>query len=376
MKPVLNLAIATLYLSYSITLLGQPTIDLRICDDPNSSPLTSWRNSSLLHITKILKEENSTIEIGVRRAVCNPTMPDTSCAAIPDSMFCRQAVLDRIQTASAWMATTFDRSGAESYENFRRQNPRPATSAFQYADGASSDAQMDSFIGLLKRHVGEKSNRPRHPGTNVKAVAEMQQRIVAYNMAALVGHEIYHMDNNQCGITEKAASEKSGIFSHVLDVQVGNSLFCPANPDPNEINADRCAMRHIDRLRGSAGLAPGSAEDFARRAAADMVAFQTTFGFRRYAQLPAGKYVTPDLDQYLRPPLRLLLLAGSMSKPGVGKQLCGEAAGLFVHGVQDDFGKCEGKGDVSDELLALLPSGVEASWNGAPWTEDTFSCDR
>jgi hypothetical protein len=105
-----------------------------------------------------------------------------------------------------------------------------------------------------------------------------------------------------------------------------------------------------------------------------MIAFQTLTGFRTFSDLPRGAYVIPEFDQYLNPVYRLTLLAGAVSTASTAPALCGDASGLFVHGVQTSFQTCAGDGQVSDELLAEMPPGVETSWNGAPWTTESFSC--
>jgi hypothetical protein len=82
-----------------------------------------------------------------------------------------------------------------------------------------------------------------------------------------------------------------------------------------------------------------------------------------------------SLDQYLYSSLRLLLMAAEARGDGLGPKLCGDSAGLFVHGVQQNFKACaNANGIVPDDVLALFPLGVERSWNGAPWTAESFSC--
>jgi len=172
--------------------------------------------------------------------------------------------------------------------------------------------------------------------------------------------------------------ETSGLFTHILSLQTSRELFCAANPNPDEIKADRCAARQIDKLHENPISDWGDSkrlEIFAQRAASDMIAFQSLTGFRRFSQLPIGKYVIPNFDAYLNPVYRLTLLAGSVSNSKDQPRLCGDSASLFAHGVQTSYQQCGGDGQVSDELLALVPSGVEDSWNGAPWNDKTISCN-
>lgn len=346
-------------------------IDLRICDDPATE--RSWKHSSVTTISRILAAGSKT-EIGVRRAPCNPTMPDSSCSAGPGAMFCRQSSLDRIQTAAAWLAVQFVDSASRNYEEFRLRKPEVLKESFRFADGAIANPKILLKVEALRTSV--ESDGPGGRASPDKAdsrAGRIQARIAAYGLAALIGHESYHVAGDRCPVAGGALLEESGLFEHVLAVQTSDRLFCPSAPDPNEVKADRCAMRHLAGLRQQP-LRDQRDEAFARRAAADVISFQAVFGFRRFEELPRGRYTVIYLDQYLRPSLRLLSLAAAVQPPVTKPRVCGESAALFVHAVQEGYKKCAGKGDVSDELLAMLPRGVERSWNGEPWTPNSFRC--
>jgi hypothetical protein len=97
---------------------------------------------------------------------------------------------------------------------------------------------------------------------------------------------------------------------------LAGAIFAGHNADPGEIAADRCGLRHLHVLNAhiqARMTGEGSqAEDFVRRYAADMMAFQMCFGWRRFKQLPGGRYAIFSQDQYLYSPYRATLFAAEM----------------------------------------------------------------
>ena len=355
-------------------------VELFICQN-DAIGGQKWKRVSILQLASILRGDEAELELKVRRAICNDTMTSASCAALSGKMFCRQSALERINLVATWYAYEFIDGGFDSYESFHNAFGRPLEKAYRYADGAEpSDkvtAVLEPMLAILEQKLQGKGlvDVP----DELRKVAAIQNRIVAFNLAALVGHETHHLNNEICPVQKKSRMEISGLFDHILDVQTSNRLFCASYPNPNEIKADRCAARQIEQLHSDPikGWSDDEVfEAFAERAASDMIAFQSLTGFRRFGQLPIGQYAIPHLDAYLNPVFRLALLSGSVSTISSEPQLCGGAASLFVHGVQVSFQQCGGNGKVSDELLTLVPPGVEKSWNGLPWSAKSFSCNE
>lgn len=279
------------------------------------------------------------------------------------------------------MTARFLLGGVEPYEIFRRVNHQAVRSAFLYADGALDDPEADEFVDQLRRAEAT-SDSDNRSGTALEfeSVVALYQAIVDLNMAALIGHEVAHLFDDKCPLSTTSAAETSGLFDSTVTQQLGGQLFCPRFPVIEEVKADRCALRHIHGLhhheRSSAITDDSAFGDFVRRAAADMVAFQALTGWRRFTQLPPGRYILRPLDQYLYAPYRVLLMTAEIHGERPRPAVCGEAAGLFVHGVQESFRACpDGGGIVTDDLLALLPPKLEESWNGAPWTDESFACE-
>lgn len=255
---------------------------------------------------------------------------------------------------------------------------------------------MDDIIEQIKKtEIEAEENEITSTSIDDNNNAALFQTIVNYNMAALIGHEISHVFDNVCPIKTSARTEESGLFKKVVNEQQIGELFCPWFPAIEEVWADRCALRHIRHLRDKAKLNinadENKFEDFSRRVASDMIAFQSLVGWRRHKEIALGKYAQPFLQDYLYSPYRLLLMTAEIHEGISSPVVCGESASLFVQGVQESFRNgipkrllksapestlncSEGKGNVSDDLLALLPKGVESSWNGSPWTKESFSC--
>ncbi len=353
-------------------------IELSICHEETFGG-SNWQHISMIQLTSILKGGSEKLDLKIRRAVCNDSMPDTVCAAIPGKMFCRQSAFQRMNMVASWYAIQFVQGAYPDYESFRIAFDRPVKLAFGYADETVHADNVAAMQEPLRTFIDNQFQgiEQNNVSANLRRIAVIQNRIMAFNLASLVGHETYHINNEKCPVSTKSRMETSGLFQHILALQTSNDLFCASNPNPNEINADRCAARQVEALHSNPITDwedDGVLETFAQRAASDMIAFQTLTGFRRFAQLPAGQYIIPGFDAYLNPVYRLVLLSSSVLTSIDKPVLCGDSASLFVHGVQTSFEQCGGDGEVSDELLSRVSPGVEDSWNGAPWTNKTISC--
>jgi hypothetical protein len=143
-------------------------------------------------------------------------------------------------------------------------------------------------------------------------------------------------------------------------------------------------MRHIRALNARLETQPTiqspSSVDALRRSASDMVVFQSVFGWRRFTELsngtilPKGKYVFSSLDSYLYSPFRAILFSREIADSSPRPYICGSSAQLIVQSIQETYKKYDGNGKVNDDLLAIFPKGVETSWNGAPWTPESYTC--
>jgi hypothetical protein len=349
-----------------------PDVSIVLCQNDTSSGFDDDIRAALVQ-TLALSGEVKTVVL--RRRQC-ASMPDATCFAGPHALVCQTTALIRIFKASAWMSQTFVASSSPGYEAFRLAHPRAVGDAFRFADGDLSDASAVPAISRMHLHG---SGEPAPADARLARLDGLYQGIVRYNLAMLIGHELSHVNGEKCPITSRSFAESSGLFKTVLASQGGGALFCPRDPNLFEVRADACGLRHIYALDSKlAGDSSVSAQDgeFVRRAAADMMAFEAVTGWRHLEGVAKGKFVILPQTEYLYGPFRALLFASEVNATRKPPDVCGEAAAIFVRSVQEIYKSCgdHAGGIVPDEMLARLPKGVEASWNGAPWTEASYAC--
>ena len=344
----------------------QPDLGLGLCWNNDAEARLVHDATLLSAVGRALALSGRFSTIGVRSEPCAKRMPDAACFGVPGGIMCQGVVIERQLRAASWAVEKYTRAGRPAYEKFRRANAEAVAYGFQFADGARLDAEADRLRASL-------TSGP--PGSN-----PLVDALVDYNLASLLGHELAHTnDAVPCVVEQKSSDEDAGLWQKIIRDELDGAIFVKHNADPDEIGADRCGLRHVRLLNGrmDARLGEQTAEtrDFIRRFAADMVAFQLSFGWRRFNQLPGGKYAIFSQDQYLYAPYRATLFAaevhGSSAKPAI----CGYAAEIIVQAVQNTYTKTPGRGDVDDDFLAMFPRGVETSWNGAPWTPNSFTCE-
>lgn len=355
----------------------EPDLGIMLCRQ--GAAAGEWEANALLAVGRSLSISPAVRTAGVRRGPCTEEMPDATCFAGPKILLCRSAAVERILKAAAWMAAAYLDGKERQYESFRLARRKAVLDAFRYADGQLADHMADPMVDAIRRRDATPTGAPVEPGGGMAISTSLYQGIADIVMVSLIGHELAHAFGERCPLTEASHAERSGLFQKMVNVQLDGSLFCPRNPVVREVNADRCALRHLRKLDerlAATGRDDGSEAEFVRRAASDMVAWLTLTGWRRYDGLPEGRYFLLPQREYLYETFRTLLLAAEVHGERPGPALCGEASSLFVHGVQETFRSCskEAGGVVPDEVLARLPRGVEASWNGAPWTDRSHSC--
>jgi hypothetical protein len=348
-----------------------------LCLDPNSPQAVDATVSAA--VRRAVAPAANGKKVGYRVLPCQGAISDASCFAQEKVLVCRTSVIERILRLAAWAALAYERSGKSSYDAFRLQVPRWSVEAVRYADGAKPDAGLDKASKPLR----EAYRRYQSSGAATGAVALTKSELlftalVDFTLAALIGHELSHVAGERCPIQDRARVEESGLISRLISLHQTGELFCLRSPSPEEVRADVCGMRHIQRAEVSFGSS--NADDgtmhVARRLSADIIAFEIIFGWRPRPGVPIGTYGFIRLDEYLYEPMRVLAFGAELGPNGPGESaLCGEAASLFVHGTQELVKSCkEAKGIIADDILALLPKNVETSWNGGAWSSASFNC--
>jgi hypothetical protein len=350
---------------------GQPGVAPR---EPDRGLILCWESDSEQQLTKGLALKSAVARamalnpkvrhIGVRTESCAQRMPDAACFGVEGGVMCRISAIQRAFRAASWTVAKYALAGGPGYEPFRRALPRGVGYAFQYADGARAEPEVDLW---LQEHIAE------------AGYSAVRDALVDVSLAALIGHEMAHTEpNDTCAIQTKAFVESSGLFSQLIKNEQSGEIFSAHNPSVAEVKGDACGLRHVyqwnqrvpDRIRDAAfDLA------FVRRAGADLVAWQSATGWRKLAALPDGRYAYFSLDPYLYSPFRAMLFAAEVHAAKDGPAICGYAAEVIVQSFQQTFQKYnQGRGNIGDDVLAWLPKGVESAWNGQPWTPASFAC--
>jgi hypothetical protein len=342
----------------------KPSLGVILCwEDMAAAPLA--HDPVLLKaIGRALTLDGVDTSIGVHSEACSDRMPDAVCFGEPGGVMCRLSGVERILRVSAWVTARYISQGPIEYENFWRKDPEYIGHAFRYADGVETDSKADAIRAAVNNET-EKS-RP------------FFEALVDYNFAALLGHETAHAHDDVCPVQNKSAGEQTGLFALILANDQSGKLFRKHSPAPEEAGGDRCGMRHIkllnEKLESKSAIQYPTRLVSLRRVASDLVVFQASFGWRKYKQLPDGKYAFFSLDSYLYSPFRAILFSREIAGNSIKPPICGSSAALIVQSIQTNFKKYEGNGIIDDDTLALFPKGVETSWNGAPWTNDSFTC--
>lgn len=355
-------------------------VGILLCREGDGKVPSALERNVLLSIGRALVPSLKIKSIKFRQESCEGKMPDATCFAGPKVILCRIGAIERVLRASAWMVGTYIKT-KQDYEDFRQGHTRAVVEAFDYADGLIKAPEIDELLERIR--VAEAT--PDQPKSNIKVSKEdeiltfLYQYIVDRNLAALLGHEAAHVFDENCPIETRSITEESGLFDKLVGIQLKGSLFCPRSPSVIEVKADRCALRFIRAIadqRRKTSDDSGSIFSFARRVAADMVVFECLTGWRRREGIPAGRFILFPQKQYLYEPFRAVLMAAEVNGGRSIPAVCGMASSLIVHGVQENFKNCSkgAGGIIPDEFLAVLPPGVEESWNGKPWTEQSYSC--
>ena len=307
---------------------------------PDFGVILCWNNAEeagLVHDTGILTAmgralglSGSFTNIGVKSEPCVKRMPDAACFGLPGGVMCQLAVIERIIRAATWGVHQYRLAGNPTYERFRITHPESVGYSFQYADGARKDVDADRLMISVASKNGD--------------VAVLVAALVDYSLAALLGHEISHTnDSTPCPVAQGATVEDSGVWRRLLNDELEGAIFTKHNANPEEIGADRCGLRHLlllnkniaTRLKGQNAVTI----DFIRRFASDMLAFQICFGWRRFTQLPGGKYGILFQDPYQYAAYRAILFATEVRGAAAKPAICGYAAEIIVQAIQTTYKK-------------------------------------
>jgi hypothetical protein len=345
---------------------GQQEFRLLYCR--SSETASAWETSALIAIARIAGLSDKRYAIRAQRRKCGSEMPDATCFAGPGGLACRAPAIERVLQASAYLLAMWLKDGAPDYETFQQGHDRAVIDAFREADKTQPDPALTQIVERIRR-VDATSESAGEDG----ALAAMFRFVTTRALAVIVGHELSHVNEEHCPIERVSIAEEDGTWNEAIGSHSRAELFCARPLVPNELVADRCALRFLHKLAAfDDALADSTRSPALARLAAEMAGYSAYFGFRSAGQWPpAPAYISG----YLHGPLRVLLFTSELNA-NRSPAICGTAARLFVFSTQAVFKACSGNGIVSDPLLAKLPRGVEASWNGAPWTPTSWTCNK
>lgn len=355
-----------------------PDYGVRLCSNAPEGERSVWDTSILLSLSQILQVDGADTTVGVTRRGCRENPIDATCFAAGNGIQCQVEALERIYRAATWYAFQYREGGVTEYDLFFRKYDEAPAKAFLFADGAKEDDDIENFASAMVRI----DQRP-----SIGSIAKEDEEDAIFHpvfrgiadlaMTALLGHEAGHLNNETCPIAEKSWAEENGLLSLIIKEHLGGELFCKRSLEQFELKADVCAMRWLRRLVLNENTVVGDDGDvgsFVRRSAADIISFQALTGWGRFDDEVNGKYTARHFKGYLGPAYRQILLASELNGTKSRPRICGNAASMIVQGVQADFTACEGGGEVSDPILALMPPGVQTAWNGGEWSRSSYSC--
>jgi hypothetical protein len=367
----LGIAMMPLGANASPPLPSAMPIKVALCQSSND--IDSWMGVVGPALTRPLAASDVS-EIQLKRNVAcqQPLQVETACiAAVYNDVggrgiACAPRTLLFLVRSAAWY--TLARRPAESYTAFSlRVGGQINETAFHFADGQTPDATIEQRLSRLPH------SEASPPNDEAGRTFLMALNLV---FAAIFGHEDGHLYDKApfCGIADASLVESSGLYNVLRRIQTSGELFKAADFSPEEYHADLCATRRIHKtIEWYKRQPPSNAQGdlaFARRAAADIVAFALMI----HDDSPHPRPQSAAIPGYFYSPLRIVALAGELdanSKPRV----CGAAAQAFVALTQANYQSYSGKGILPDDLEAALPAGVPAAWNRkAQWSAQSFAC--
>lgn len=334
--------------------------------------------------------------------------PDLACYGDTSAIYCREEPLALISRISAWLAAeaAFIYLSHNGDKELLNQKPELSwVDTLLLADAESYDGD-EAFIRrgqsiLKKRNLSAESLHAIyslvtdlyfHTNNDVKPdsknevlmfALKIYQMINEYAFSFLLGHEGYHFNNNVCPITKKSKLEINGVWQEIYKLQQKNGLFdSKVKLDKHELTADLCGYKWMTAISQKHDNGEPILMALSKRTAIDLLATPiltgalNSFAINHLGQdAPKVKVV----DGYLYPQSRLILASATLRQtektfPKVVK-ICNDTAKAIVTMVQHSYHSYpKSSGNVPDSLLAELPPGVEKSWKGKPWSDESYLC--
>lgn len=250
-----------------------------------------------------------------------------------------------------------------------------------------SDADMNEIKELVEElhytenQFWEESEQHSHL---FETAFPIYQAIIDNLTSFIIGHELFHFNDNSHMITTKSDMEEKGFFSTYYSLQYPRRLFDPdiVQSDVAEINADRSGFRFLEFVDSNTRrrIENTDLQTAIRKSTIDLLAFPVLSGFD-LTKLDYNQPIeTSYIPGYLYPMIRMMMitsvLRGNESKNLWAVKMCGNTSKAMVSLIQTYASAYEqSDGDIPDEVLDLLPRGVTLGWESNYWDGRSFICE-
>ncbi|RJE74956.1 hypothetical protein BGP76_17710 [Reichenbachiella sp. MSK19-1] len=249
-----------------------------------------------------------------------------------------------------------------------------------------SNSEMDQLVKLVEEiHYTENDFwEGDKPHSDLFATAAPIYRVTIDNLVSFViGHELFHFNDNSQMITTPSEMEESGLFNTFYSLQQYKRLLDPfiVNSDKNEINADKSGFRFLQLVDSNTRrkVSSSSLQTAIRKSTIDLLAFPVLSGFDLTMLSYDQPVETSYISGYLYPMIRMMMITAVLRSNERENEwavkMCGNTSRAIVQLIQIYASAYEkSDGDVPDEVLELLPAGVTVGWETNYWDENSFSC--
>lgn len=395
----------------------------------------AWKTPLLTSMARLLDGAPAPGDtVKLRIGACPDAFHEKTCYASPGILACREEFIARLFQSAAWggalSAIALQRhpeprgwygvmaklGGGDLFELVAAApDAIPALASKWQAEGAWKAGEVIAAQALVERIRLFESNMAQ-PGSPVEQLAEAVYLTIAAHLTSfVVGHELSHYLADRCVFTEPSIVEGERRMDALRVLQEPRGLLCdavpasgkwwPMTPRLEEVLADRCALRGMDRLerralgktwgQPAAGSPTAAVAFVARRLVVDILAWSLAYGPETKGREDFGddgnrRAIRASLlPGYLYPQHRLALVASELSRyasPGGPRPLiCEDTARIFALQSRGSASVCRsGQVDavrrIEEKLPAALgdyvPQGVISLWRTGNWDQDhSFVCD-
>lgn len=210
-------------------------------------------------------------------------------------------------------------------------------------------------------------------------------RAIIDNMVSFImGHELYHFNDNSHMIVSKSEMEETGLFNTFYSLQQYKRLLDPyiVNADKDEVNADVSGFRFLELVDSNTRrrVSNSSLQTAIRKSTIDLLAFPVLSGFDLTILSYDQPVNTAYIPGYLYPMIRMMMITSVLQSNEDSNlwavKMCGNTSKAIVTLIQTYASAYEqSDGDVPDEVLDLLPKGVTRGWETNYWDDRSFLCE-